>query len=538
MTTATDPQAPRGAPERTEPTETRRVQQHAIEGRYRPITTHQLTLAWWFYSTRTITRRQLRLYFAAHELAERRTYTSLQNKGCARYCLPEIKELVGGKGSPTADRDLSADIKRLGALGLVKIRRHSITFAATIEDVSVDDTAGFFRMWEKMDERTRGRSVPVPRRLLRELAAGFTAGATAYLIAALIRCVFWRRSERRYHVDGRVRDQWVAETFGLGLTAVRDGRRRLQDIGMIERKSDTPQWLLNRYGNHLVVNCDWSRGGSAGAKKSKIRLVGEGTPSGGSDTPRAQNSGGSDTPCLNRSALPTGDSKTRRLGVETPDPAGASSKEESGSRRKKVARRAGPEAPPNIRDIQPRDFADTERLLELHRQATAIGEWGRGEGSELDFLAMAERARARGREPARLLRDLIRNRRFAFVTNADEDRARERLVQYRREEVERERRHRPEAMGVVRDVLEHLRVGGGAVAPTDLPRLSPEAAFVERCVHMAQAARLREEQWWCVAHAEKQWTREQWRDAYVLYQVEQARQWQPEYTASGVDAFA
>jgi hypothetical protein len=126
-----------------------------------------------------------------------------------------------------------------------------------------------------------------------------------------------------------------------------------------------------------------------------------------------------------------------------------------------------------------------------------------------------------------LLRDLIRNRRFAFVTNADEDRARERLAQHRRDEAEHERRAPPKAMGVVRNVLENLRVGA-AVAPTEVPRLSPEAAFVERCVHVARAARLREEQWWRVAHAQKQWTREQWREAYVLYQVEQARNWQPD----------
>lgn len=531
MTTTTHPQAPGGAPARTGPTEITRVQQHAIEGRYRPITTHQLTLAWWLYSSKTITKRQLRLYFASHELAERRFYTASEREGCADFTLSEIKALVGGRGSPTADRDLSADIKRLGALGLVQITRRSITFAESIEQVAVEDTAGFFRMWAQMDERTRGRSVPVPRRMLRELAAGFTTGATAYLIASFIRCVFWRRSERRYNTDGRVRDGWVAETFGLGLTAVRQGRRRLQALGLLERRTDTPQWLLNRHGNHLVVNCDWSRpepeeqAQPDAVENSGTTPVGEGESAAKSDTPPAQNSARSDTPCLNRSALPTGDSKTRRLGGEAPDPAGVSSKAEQGSRNKNTGsagRKARPASAPNIRDIQPCDFDDTGRLLELHRQAIEIDEWGRGEGSELDFLAMAERARTRGREPARLLRDLIRNRRFAFITNADEDRARERLAQHRREEAEREGSNRPEAAGAIRDVLASLRVGP---VKQEAPRLSPEGAFVEACVRAARAARLREEQWWFAAKAQRGWTRDQWDDAYLRYQLEQTRQW-------------
>lgn len=498
------------------------MQQHAIEGRYRPITTHQLTLAWWLYSSNTISKRQLRLYFASHELAERRFYTSSEHEGCASFTLAEIKALVGGRGSPTADRDLSADIKRLGALGLVKITRRNITFAESVEQVAVDDTSGFFRMWEQMDERTRGRSVPVPRRILRELAAGFTTGAMAYLIASLIRCVFWRRSERCYNTDGRVRDRWVAETFGLGLTAVRDGRRRLQELGLLERRTDTPQWLLNRHGNHLVVNCDWSPDDVTAVENSDATPVGEGGAVPESDTPPASNSGRSDTPCLDRSALPTGDSKTRRLGAEAPDPAGVSSKEESGSRKKNTDRDAKPASEPNIRDIQPRDFDDTGRLLELHRQAIEIGEWGRGEGSELDFLAMAERARTRGREPARLLRDLIRNRRFAFVTNADEDRARERLARHRREESEREGCNPSESAGAIRDVLAGMRMGS---TQHEAPRLSPEGAFVEACVRAARAAKLREEQWWFAAKAQRGWTRQQWESAYLRYQLEQARQW-------------
>lgn len=522
MATTTHPPA-RGGPRRTGPRPVTRVQQDAIEGRYRPITTTQLVLSWWLYASGRISKRQLRVYFAAHEMAERRFYTAAGHEGCAEFTLDELKALVGGRGSATADRDLSADVKQLGALGLVKIARRSITFAETVEQLDVEDTTGFFTMWDHMDSRTRGRAVPVPRRMLRELAAGFTKGSTAYLIATLIRCVFWSAKARCYNTDGRIRDAWVAETFGIGLTAVRQGRRHLQKLGLLEKRDGLPQWNLNRYGNHIVVHCDWSRD-DAGSVRPQSRshaapventdtsAVGEGRSAAKSDTPRAQNSGESDTPCLNRSALPTEDLETRRLGAEAPDPAGVSSKKRArGTGSKQSAR---PASDPNYRDMQAADFDDTGRLLELHRQAVKAGDWGRGEGSELEFLAMAERARARGREPARMLRWLVANNKFEFVTNADEDRARVRLSQHRRETFEREDNELAALIEPRRD----------PAARREPPPLSEEAQFVEKCVHAARLAKLREDQWWRAAHHLKQWNHSEWHAAYGRYQLEKAQQ--------------
>ena len=76
MTTATRSQA---QAEGRQPVPTR-VTEEGITGRYRPITTHQLAITWWLYGEGHITRRQLRVAFAAHEMAERRRYAP-QEKG-------------------------------------------------------------------------------------------------------------------------------------------------------------------------------------------------------------------------------------------------------------------------------------------------------------------------------------------------------------------------------------------------------------------------------------------------------------------------
>jgi hypothetical protein len=505
---------------------TARVQQHAIEGRYRPITTTQLVLSWWLYSSKQITKRQLRICFCAHELAERRSYTSSDRKGCADYTLKEIKALVGGRGSATADRDLSADIKRLSEIGLVKIAKRSITFAETVEQIATDHTAGFYLMWDQMDQRTRSRSVSVPRRTLRALAGGFTTGATAYMIAALIRCVFWRRSERCFNTDGRVRDAWVAEAFGLGLTTVRSGRRELTRLGVIEKKADTPQWLLNKYGNHIIVHCGWTQ--SAGeelaapeAVENPDPMVGEGTPK--SDTPPGPKSAKSDTPCLDRSALSTRDSTTRRLGVRTPDPAGVSIETKLGGRKRATGRPRRPTPPaaaPSIRDIKPHDLASTERLFDLHKQFVAEGLAKGGRAGELDFLSLANRARVRGHNPGGLLRRLLEQNRTGWITMADEEVASRRM------------REHFEGAEQSCDQNERTRSIQALIQPRRIPgtsrhesRLSPEGEFVEKCIRVAKQAGLQEKRWWQVAQSVKQWTHDQWEAAYCHYQLEQVRHW-------------
>lgn len=260
-----------------------------LTGRYRKITVHQLAMAWWLFSERLITKRQLRVWFAAHEMAERRRYAAQDpaspegTKSEARkplYTLDELKSLVGGRGSDSADADLQADLRRLSVIGLVTVAAHEIHFAASFDQLDPRVTksvgreavggsgrpdaepageggekGGFWAMFNALPHPRR--SVPVPRRMVRALAAGYSKGVTAVVLATLIRSLFWHKDKDAYRVDGRTKREWIAETFGISLRTVTDARARLIDLGWLVPQ-ETPQWLLNRYGTHDAINPTWA----------------------------------------------------------------------------------------------------------------------------------------------------------------------------------------------------------------------------------------------------------------------------------------
>ena len=301
------------------PTKPRRLGewQNQIQGRYRPISVHQLAMAWWCYKQRHITKRQLRIYFAAHAMHECRRYTQDDpDTGRPRqplYGLPEIRALIGSKDSKSADAAISADVKAIGRLGLVKITPHAIDFAMNFvqlnlppapEDVASesDNTTsnphednpgqvsggnsgggGFWGFYNELPNNKR--SVPVPRRTVRALAAGFQGSVMGVMIGLMIRGLFWHRRDGAYRVDGRTKTAWFSEHFMLSARSVTEARARLVELGWLS-ELDTPQWLLNKYGKHERINVE-----AFGPEKQA-----------NSATPSSDKTGESASPCLNTSS--------------------------------------------------------------------------------------------------------------------------------------------------------------------------------------------------------------------------------------------
>lgn len=504
-----------------------------ITGRYRKITVHQLAMAWWCHQAGHITRRQLRVWFAVHEMAERRRYT---DPGTCRdaprqplYSLDELKALVGGRGSPTADAELSADLRTLNRLGLVKCGHHAIEFAVSIDRLAVDDVSGFWSMFNQLPHHRR--AVPVPRRMVRALAAGFTKGVTAVVIAALIRSLFWHKEKAAYRVDGRTKREWIAEVFGVSVRTVTDARARLIELGWLV-PLETPQFLLNRYGTHDAINTEWERGeggrkeesggvpgGAGDAFKSEScggssGGVGDRNRQAGSASPRSDFQAGSASPDLNRSLPLTGNQTTRTPAPTRAEPAGVSrcSTRRKGGRKENIRR---PGAAPTIRDIRSEDLADVGRLLELHTQAVKLGIARAGEGGRLEFLAMAERARARGNKAGALFFWLLKERKSMFITQSDEDEANRRLKEH--------------LYGPARERTRERWGGGrgtgqGGNNPQDQnDEFSAEERFVIACIRVAQQHRIEDP--FVIARRGKGWTREQWDEAYLSHQTSQQQRW-------------
>ncbi|MCA9274263.1 MAG: hypothetical protein KDA31_14605 [Phycisphaerales bacterium] len=477
---------------------------HHIAGRYRAIQVRQLAMAWWCYRESHISFRQLRVYMAAHEMAERRRYTKPGGRTKASYSLDELKAIVGGRGSESADAALNADIRRLARLGMVSISGHAIGFAEAIDDIELEDVSGFHAMMAKLPHPDR--TVPVPRRVLRATAAGFTRGMTAVVLAMLIRSLFWHRDRGAFRVDGRTKREWIADVFGVSLRSVTEGRARLIGLGWLVPR-ETSQFLLNRYGAHDQINTEWSTAvadSGAGEKRDAEQ--------GGSARLSGVFQGESASP-LNRSLPQEGNHINNRTSAHPAEhgwagPSGVSLRSTLGSRKERPPARGsgGASGSPNIRDIRSADLSDTDRLLELHRQACKLGLAHASEHGRMTFFSLAERARSRGKRAGALFYWLIREQKTAFITLSDEDEAARRL-------------------------REHLNTGGSLLRPSSPepaaspPPFSQDEHIVVACLRIACQRGLDP---FHVARRARGWTRDEWDEARHAHLQAQHARWRGE----------
>lgn len=483
--------------------------EEGIEGSFRPISTHQICMVWWLHVDGHITRRQLRVYFAAHEMAERRRASGQVNKAKRtrpHYTVEEIAGLVGGRGTESALAELRADVRRLKTLGLVMIEAHQIRFASSIDQIALDDALPFRKMFERVPNGRR--TVPVPRRTLRALAAGFSRAVTGVMLATLIRSLFWHRSTGTYRVDGRTKGSWIAEVFGISRRAVTDARSTLIELGWLQ-PCDTPQWALNRWGAHDRVNTEWCQGDASEANTNSN----DNQQAGESASPQSDIPVGSASPDLTDSLPPRGNPRTRslrharnRAGVETDSDGGGGSalgaENEPHKRHPSKQPRKRSRAKPNIRDIQSIDLASMDRLLDLHDQATKLGLWPDGEAARLDFVALAERARARGRRAGAMFYWLLRERKTVFITQHDEDEASRRIKEH--------------LHGPLRETSAEGPPSQGDGAGSE--DLGPDERFVAACARVAKQNRLDPAD---IAREAKGWSKQAWDEAYHAFQQAQ-----------------
>jgi hypothetical protein len=375
-------------------------------------------------------------------------------------------------------------------------------------------------------QKIPARAAPVPRRLLRALAAGLRQADTAYVLAFLIRALHWRVREQRFAVDGRMRVGRTAELFGMSPRAFTDARARLLDLGWI-RALDVPQHLANRFGVHDVVNVDWVP--EELVDNAACEPPARGDRDVRSARPRPPDDVRFASPDLTR-RLPTETQTTRRLDRSRPEPDGVLAKRRRGRRGKETEGRSA-----TIRHIEPADLDRTETLFALHAQFVEAGLAKGGTAGELDFLCLANRARTRGRNPGGLLRRLLELGRTDWITYADEEVATRRM---------RERWSAP-SLSTILPINHSTRWGRatptpperepespGPVSahnPVDTRNLTEAQHTVETCLRVAKQHRTDP---YRVARIAKGWDRETWDRERAGYQVVQAQTWRAAEEAS------
>ena len=419
---------------------------NSIAGRFRRISVHQLAIAWWLYQLSHITLRQLRIYFAANEMVERRQYTG-PRKSCTeqggqnnnprqpRYTLEELASLLGCRTTKRNLHSLSSDLKTLDHLGLVKLSPHHIAFAVSIDQISIDDLSGFWTFFNLLPNSRR--AVPIPRRTCRALAAGLGSATTGLTIALLIRSLFWHK-DRGYRTDGRTKCSWVSEIFGLSRRSVQLARTKLIKLGWLT-SIEADQWELNRWGQRYKINPEAFGPTPQESPKvqSKIQLAKPSPSGGGGDNRFAPPSSGSDNrfapPYINQSSSSNEELKTNPPAPGSPVP--QKSQKKNGFSIQKSGLGQGGRRTPQVlsqyqaifRELRVDDLKSDRWLRELHPQLQKKGLLPSGERGLRELFALAERCLRVAHNPCAMFVANIRAGRWHYTTCEDEDAAMRRL---------------------------------------------------------------------------------------------------------------
>lgn len=339
-----------------------------------------LLSAWAGYRSGDLRLMDLRVWFACLELVARRCLVpgGIQ----PRYRIDELHRLVGGVGG----KHLRHAIARLEKSGLLRWGESSITIAKPI-DVACD---------EDLHRSTalvanHGRLVPIPRRIVRHIAGGARRVEIATIFGHLFRCLYYRRGVCL--PEGTCKASWIADVFGVDARNVKSARKQLVGRGWL-LPIPTRQTVLNRFGQRVRVNLEWSGNDiSAGSKRS----------------PRSGISSTGSPP-------PYKDKKLSSRIYMNQKPANGPSGVSRNSRRT---------VQPTLRHVVCSDLQVPERLLQLHREAESLGYISRSESDRLRIFAAAQHAKATGtRNPCGLFATIVRKKLWKFITLDAEDEAR------------------------------------------------------------------------------------------------------------------
>lgn len=451
-------------------------------GGFRFITVTQLIMAWWAYREGLIGLQDLRAWFACHEALSRRC--TLERGRKPNFTFAEIRAITGGGGGEAQTR---ACIRRLAAAGLLSWSPSKIDLATSPEQLRVEELEGFWRLLEAVPNNRR--KVPVPRTALQLLAGGARRGVIATVLGHLLRGVFYRSG--LCCPNGAVKASWIAETFGVGEATVKHARAHLVALELLQPQ-ETPQWVMNRNGRWFRWNLDWER-------PAALRIVDNSDAVPLESTPPHPDSDPIPTPPESDWELSTR-AKNQKPGCARPSGVSNSKGEEIGN--------------PSLHHVVREDLDDTGRLLKLFDQATRSQFVDGGHRDQLRFVGAAEHARTIGSvNPPGLFAWLIRNRRWEFITDGDEDAANRRIKQHLYGGSQERRSEKP--------------------VPRRNPQeeLSEDARFVRAARQLFRQRGIRQDPLLVVRRERPDWTRERW-DA-ACRELDEARLLQAKVNAMG-----
>lgn len=347
------------------------------------IRVRNLLAAWHALAEGLISVYDLRIWLACHEMVARRCKTGKDVK--RRFCLDELLGLVG----TGREAQLKKGIEGLMKLGLLSWSPEDISLSTGRFEEAVRDCSGWYDLLECV--RNNRRTVPVPRRIIRQLAQTRSRTVIGTAVGLLLRCLYYR--SRQCCSGGRVKCSWIANTFGLDLRNVKQARGQLVRAGWLVA-GEAPQPSLNRWGLPMEINLLWG-----------LQVVQLSTETPPLEVGSEQKS---PPPIIDRELLTESiNQKLRTSGV---------------------AARTAEEIKPCLANITLEDLRDAGRLDRLYDEATVAGLMPRTVSARLKWFAAAERAIQTGqRNPCGFFAAMYRRGLWHHITQEQEDLARVKL---------------------------------------------------------------------------------------------------------------
>lgn len=439
--------------------------QETIEGGFSRLTVHQVLLPTWAREQGLISPFEFRLYFAAVEMATRRQCRE-PGTPCRFDRFEEWEGLLGGGGEIRRAR---AGLKKLARLGLLRATKSNIRLVQSPDEITADLESYFELVRQVGKAASRRQPIPVPRHVVKLLAAGLGRGVACTMMGVMLRCLRRRKIEGRWTCvsGGLISAAWIARTFSVGEATVRHAFKHLDSVLGWIRREETPHWVQQRHGARTIINLAWGRP----LEEPQAVL---------NSTPRPADFGTKSTPPIPETKNSLREQKTKNPAQPAP----------SGFLPSKVKFKK-----PTLTDVKLHDLRDTRRLLVLFEQAVGRGVITHTDFNRLRFVTAAEHALVKGsRNPPGLFMHLVRNRLWHYCTNGDEDAANARLKRHDHGDVWH-REPEPEF---------------SATPPAPRVELSDDAKLVLAVKHVCEVRRIPGDPLHVLKRERPEWTRERW----------------------------
>src|SRR5688572_7110749 len=372
-----------------------------------PLAPMQICLLWSAQQEKVISPLAFKVYVAAHEVKfwrcksePGRTYRytpyGFQRSDVNRL-LPEV---------PAAK--IAKAFDELDAIHLLTISDTGIWFAETLNEVTVNERVKHraLTMFNQLHPDTRDKIIKIPRRLLKLIIhCGRRIVRTATLFGLLLTTMLTKRTTRYEGYKGCCKAAWIGTLFGVNAKRVNRERARLIDEGWFTREPTTPR-ARKKFGQWVGLTLT--------PAQPTPEAVENPTP----DTPKVQpQHPDSDTkvqPLLNPSLSSSEEIlKNQTLPADAPE-AGACQPNHLDE--------------PTWTNMQLHDLRHDARSEALRQQAIQRGHLKHTQPDRINFFAAIVHAlRVAKHNACGLLRTVVEQRLWHFLSQADEYTAIQRL---------------------------------------------------------------------------------------------------------------